>query len=399
MDFPVNLDQVCLPNGLKFAYYDQATQSWPGRKRKRPSFAHHCKLEVPKTSPFSPLLDAQASSINHDGPSSYEIVASQSSCPPGLNVNEFMAFQSLLSGKRRRWITILIELGSSNLNLASEAAVNLLSHQALQMGPLNETDELLGTIHGIFRDPSFCLALLLQLDQKLEGISSNWRETYLMEIVMTLVICVITLTVTHHEMSNITNQALEILIRARGVTLQWTRKLQQEMHKINDSKSVQSCQGYMLWAALLCKRFFVTYLRVPWLSLDKDALAVLVECSVIAHDNLPKNIQELPIMLRNSIMRDLRMMHELQGRISRAIERHGEEGMLIALHSQWSASESKQIRDLVFEEECWIRIDVDDVDESDGMPQVLSYNYLHGVLLIDGEPLGVSSAYPAVCSD
>ncbi len=391
-DFPVDLDQICLPNGLKFAYFDQATRSWPGRKRIRPSFAHHCKLEAPKTSPFFPLLESLATTIVGHGPSSYEIVASQSSCPQGLNIHEFMAFQSLLSGKRRRWIVVLIELGSSNLNLASEAAVNLLSHLALQTGPSGETDKLLGTVHDIFRDASFCSALLVQLDQKLECISSNWRETYLMEIVVTLATRLMTLTVPYVGMSDITDRALQILLKAREYTLQWVRKLQQEIYKISDPKSAQNCQTYMLWAALLCKRSFVIYLRVPGRSLNRDALAVLIECCITAHDNIPKDIQELPVMLRNSIARDLRMMYKLQRRIAEAMQLHGKESILSALHSQWSASESKQTRDLVFDNECWLRLTVDDVHDSE--PQLIGYNYLHGVLLIDGEPLGVGFKSP-----
>ncbi|RYP33766.1 hypothetical protein DL767_004633 [Monosporascus sp. MG133] len=321
-----------------------------------------------------------------DGPSSYEVVASQSSSPQGISAHEFMAFQSLLSGKRRRWIMVLIELGSSNLNLASESASNLLNHLALQCGPPDDADELLGTVHNIFRDPSFCTVLLQQLDQKLDAISSNWRETYLMEIVMTLVIRVVTLTVPYHEMADVTTRALDILTRARGYTIQWVRKLRKEIYTIGDPESARNCQIYMLWAALLCKRSFIIHLRVPDLCFDKDALAVLVECCIVAHDNIPKKLHELPDTLRNSIVRDLRMMHELEDQLEEIIELHGQESMHIVLHSLSYAAELKQIRNLVLGADCWLNGSMDDVHH--GKTQALAYNYLHGVLLIDGQPLG-----------
>ena len=394
--FPVELDQVCLSNTLKFGYYDQGTGSWPGRRRiRRPSFAHHCTLDIPKSSPFFPLLQTRACDVTGDGPTSYEVVASQTSCPQGLNTHEYMAFQSLLSGKRRRWISILIELGSSNMNLATEVAVNLLSHLALQVGPPDATNELLGSVHSIFRDLSFGLALLQQLDRKLDAISSNWRETYLMETVITLVTCVVTRTEPYKETTDIAKQAIKILYKAREFTLEWTRKLRQEIGSISDPSSARSCQGYMLSAALLCKRTFFLYLQVPGYKLDESSLAALVECCITVYDSSPRTMQGVPVMLRNSITRDLRMMHEFQYDVREAMENYGEEVLLTALHKQGFATDSKQGRNMQLRDKCWLRFEASEANEGhDSEPQIIDYNYLHGALLIDGEPLGVSFIYP-----
>ncbi|RYP67972.1 hypothetical protein DL769_005619 [Monosporascus sp. CRB-8-3] len=225
-----------------------------------------------------------------------------------------------------------------------------------------------------------------QLDQKLDAISSNWRETYLMEIVMTLLIRVVTLTVPYHEMADATTRALDILTRARGYTIQWVRKLRKEIYTISDADSARNCQIYMLWAALLCKRSFIIHLRVPDLCFDNDALAVLVECCIVAHENIPKKIHELPDTLRNSIIRDLRMMHELEDQLEETIELYGQESLLAVLHSLSYAAELKQIRSLRLTADCWLHGSMDDVHH--GKSQALAYNYLHGVLLIDGQPLG-----------
>ena len=394
--FPVELDQVCLPNSLKLAYYDQRTQSWPARRRaRRPSFAHHCQLDIPETSPFSPLLKTKGCDVSGDGPTSYEVIASQTSCPQGLNAHEYMAFQSLLSGKRRRWITILLELGSSNMNLATESAVNLLSHLALQVGPSDPTNELLGMVHSVFRDPSYSSALLQQLDRKLDAISSNWRETYLMEIIITLLACVVTRTTPYNETVDISYQAVKTLLKARQHTLEWTRKLRQEMGNFSDPKSAKSCQDYMLSAALLCKRTFFVYLQLPGHYLDEDSLATLVECCITVHDNNPRTLQSVPIMLRNSIVRDLKMMHELQGNIREAMEDYGESSILMALYRHSFSSDSKYVGDLEFHEGSWLQLEAsDEVESGDFESQIITYNYLHGALLIDGEPLGVRFLHP-----
>lgn len=280
------------------------------------------------------------------------------------------------------------------MNLATEAAVNLLSHLALQVGPPDAINELLGSVHGIFRDPSFSLALLQQLDRKLDAISSNWRETYLMETVITLLICVVTRTEPYRETTDVSKQAIKILYKAREFTLEWTRKLRLEMSNISDPSSARSCQGYMLSAALLCKRTFFLYLQVPGYELDESSLAALVECCITVHDSSPRTTQGVPIILRNSMTRDLRMMHEFQYDIREAMESYGEEALLTALHNQDFDTDSKQGRDMQLRDKCWIRLEASEENEvHDSKPQIVDYNYLHGALLINGEPLGVSFTY------
>src|SRR5262245_38150521 len=102
--FPVEKEKVCEPNGLEYGYYDSVSGIWPGRRHRRASFAHHCTPSLDAKSPFAPLFHLQSFRVDGDGPSSYEIVSSQAGCPQGLNLHEYVAFQSLLSGKSRRWI-------------------------------------------------------------------------------------------------------------------------------------------------------------------------------------------------------------------------------------------------------------------------------------------------------
>ena len=54
-------------------------------------------------------------------------MASAANCPPGINANEYLAFQTVASGKNRRWLAILTELGSSNLNFSNEAHSNIVT--------------------------------------------------------------------------------------------------------------------------------------------------------------------------------------------------------------------------------------------------------------------------------
>ncbi|KAI1080316.1 hypothetical protein F5B20DRAFT_589398 [Whalleya microplaca] len=384
--FPIELDQVCLPNGLKLAYFDQATHSWPGRKKVRPTFAHHCKLKFPMSSSFSSLLETPSFEPYSNGPSSYEVMASQYACPAGLSVHEYMAFQFLSSGKRRRWASIITELGSSNLNLSTETTVMLLSHLALQIGRSEVGEELLGTNHCIFRDPLFCKVLLQQVTQKLEGIASNWRETHLMEVLIMLTLRLVTFTAPFEDMSRLTGMALDLLSKAREITLQWVKMLRSETYNTNDVKTVQGCQSYLLWAALLCKRTCASHLMMTTTRFEEHELSIFLECSATIYDNIPDKIETLSPIVRNSFIRDLRMMHNLKDQVQQSIERYGAGVMLVTLQSLWPAAQSKSIRNITFETTNWLQIELD--DNNDGGLQVVSYNYVFGILLVDGQPLG-----------
>lgn len=135
LKFPVALDNVCVANGLHYKYYDHTTRIWPGQKAWDPTFAHHCGLNLPANSPFALLQRDRHFAVDANGPTSYEVVSMHTKCPAGLNVHEFMAFQALFSGKSRRWLSMLIELGSSSLNFSTEATMLLYRQLSLQAGP------------------------------------------------------------------------------------------------------------------------------------------------------------------------------------------------------------------------------------------------------------------------
>ncbi|OTB13832.1 hypothetical protein K445DRAFT_368338 [Daldinia sp. EC12] len=382
--FPVDLDQVCLPNGLKLAYFDTATRSWPGRREVHPTFEHHCKLKLPKSSPFSSLLESQAFNAYGNGPTSYEIAASHSSCPSSLSIHEHMAFQFLLSGKRRRWMGLLTELGSSNINLSTEATVLLFDHLAHQIGPPERNETLLGAIHYIFRDTSFCEKLLQQLQLRLEAIATNWRETHLMEIVIMLALRIIAFTTPFADMNYVAKNALNLLSQARQITFKWIRMLRKEMYCASDLSNAQNCQSYLLWAALLCKRTFAFLQMTRTGNLDKDELSTFLECSSTVYDNIPDDISSLGQIMKNSFVRDLRMMYDLKDRIRLSIEAHGECALLSTLQVLWPAAESKCILNISFEADNWLQVDLVGYD---GV-EIASYNYLFGILLVNGQPLG-----------
>lgn len=387
--FPVNLSQVCVRNGLKLEYYDHISKCWPGRHSQGPSFAHHCRMKIPENSPFSSLQLLTDDAVESIGPSSYEIVASQTKCPSGLNLHEFMAYQSLLYGKSQRWPLILIELGSSNLNFSTEAITLLIAQLALQAGPAYNLDTL-RMVHRVFRDETFCKRLIEQIDQRLDAISFNWRETNCMEMLLTLI-----LRLCSNPSKCTAEEPFKLLEKARVATFRWIGLLRMEIHRVTDDSAFQRCSRYALWAALLCRRTFAMYTvdqgaRKPE-NLQPSALACFIECSITLQDNLIDDPAALPPVLKNTLVRDLKMVYQMRDLLERSIKA-SPESLESAINTLWPQAEggiSRSFCETKFLEppqERWVQSCIQATLQSH--QQAIHFNILEGQLLIDGKPLG-----------
>lgn len=395
LKFPVEWDNgrsgVCRPNGLKLTYCDDRSKMWPSR-RGHLSFLQHVKLQIPRSSQstFSRIIqDISARSVY--GASSYEIMATASRCPQGINVHEYLAFQTVASGKSRRWLSILTELASANLNFSNEATMMLLCHLAIQCGPLDGGGSTFRLIHDVFRDPSFCNRFLEQLSYRLDSLSANWRETHLMELIITFTIRMLDFA-WEAKMPNIAEQAISLLLRARTTCVRWFKLLRVESYKFVDAETAQRFQQYALWAAILCKRTFTPLAYGP-LGLDGTALEIYIQSSIMLNDNLVVKLEVLPQILQHAIIRDIRLSYRLSELVSDSILQNPETFRL-SLREMWPEDEgsARTFSRLKLEPEapCWISCRTKAGESSDAMEQMVFYNYVQGTLLVDGRPMGVS---------
>lgn len=385
IQLPVSWNDVCMHNGLKLGYYDSRTKSWTGRQRGRLSFAHHCELAVPVDSPFASLLSLPQFALDTSGPSSYEIIASQTQCPSGLSVHEFMAYQTLLSGTARRWPSILIELGSSNLNFSTEATSILISQLVLLAGPARDDDHL-RSIHSILRDRSFCSKLLEEVNRRIDGISSSWREVNCMS--MFLVILLRLCTVAY----KVAPESLDLLEKARDITAGWVRKLRQEVRQCNEAVSSQTFSKYALWAALLCRKTFAVYADPAHaeMSLGPTALRQYIESSIVLQENLPSSISALPHMVRNALVWDMKMMYRLRYVLKAALQ-SSPSSLGPIIQSIWPPTEGastpsySEPRFLEAPDDLWVEWTMNASNEF--RAQVVRFHLLEGHLLVNGQQL------------
>lgn len=396
--FPVEWDGgrsgVCRPNGLKLTYCDARSTMWPSR-RGHLSFFQHVKLKVPRSiqSTFSQIIQDTYTKSAY-GASSYEIMATASKCPQGLNVHEYLAFQTVASGKSRRWLSILTELASANLNFSNESTVTLLCYLAVQCGPLGDTGSTFRLTHDIFHDPNFCKSFLEQLSNRLDSLSANWRETHLMELIITFTIRTLDFA-SEANIPSIVEQAGSILLRARKTCVRWFKILRVESYKFADAETAQRFQQYALWAAILCKRTF-TPLAYGLMSLDRTALEIYIQSSIMLNDNLVVKLEALPQVLQHAVIRDIRLSHRLSKLVSESIL-EDPEAFRLSLREMWPEEEgqTRTFNQLRLEPQAlsWISCHTQAGDAHDAMEQVVLYNYVQGTLLVNGRPMGVSYSF------
>ncbi|KAM0123301.1 hypothetical protein ACHAO1_011325, partial [Botrytis cinerea] len=93
----VKLSDIILPLGLSFSYYDSKSGIWLKDLDKQLTLQHLCGIHIPRSLRASVIESPVHPGPSFDGPSSYEIIASQSKCPSDISVHEFMSYQKLLS--------------------------------------------------------------------------------------------------------------------------------------------------------------------------------------------------------------------------------------------------------------------------------------------------------------
>jgi hypothetical protein len=383
---------VCKPNGLKFAYFDETSHIWTGRARLRPQFAHHVQLQLPHNSPFRALLSQRSFAAEGDGPSSYEIMATQMSCPLGLNPHEFLAFKTLMSGTAQRWISVLVELGGTNMNWSSEASAILLNHLVLQCGPASTQNDSLRLIHSVFRDAHFVEKLLDQVNSRLSNLAglASWREAYLMGTIITLALRILDLTSAAELGTEIHQNALGSVLQAREICVRWFRLLRQEILTSPDTPAAQKLQQRALAAALLCRRTFVIHLEqsIPF---DPASLSVYLESAIVTNENMVSNIRSLPQTMLHDMVSAIKLSHRLQGLVSRSIC-DNPDSLRDALKGFWPDADriGSANSTITLDRGDWVSCDITETETESH--QVVSMDLLLGTLLVNGKPVGVSLA-------
>ncbi|XP_044715963.1 P-loop containing nucleoside triphosphate hydrolase [Hirsutella rhossiliensis] len=375
----VDLPSVVLPCGLSFEYYDEGSQSWVSNFKDPVTFQHLCGIRIPRALLEAAVADPRMPTWT-DGPSSFQTVASQTKCPSHKSVHEFMALQKLLGGKHRRWMTILTELGSSNVNFSDEESTYLFNQLAIQAGPTECTDDVLRDVHVIFRDELFCSRLREQIEKRIRMVKTNWRESHYMELLITLALRLHGLT-----SGGMRQQAYELLKLARRATLQWSLDLRDKIHNETDANEALRVAQYRFQAALLCRRTFSVFADRERETMDAEELSAFVEASISLQQSLVVDPTRLTPNQESMLMRDLKMAYRFRSILRESVQSNPEFlGSAFCGARSWEPREQSkqrftQWRFLDKPNDSWIASVMRSEAQHGAAPQVFHYNIVEAI--------------------
>ncbi|KAH6856123.1 hypothetical protein B0I37DRAFT_317555 [Chaetomium sp. MPI-CAGE-AT-0009] len=382
---------VLLPHGPDFRLYDTASKTWVGDLSKPLTFSHLCGIHMPSALKGSVFPPQEHPHHDPDGPSSYEAIANQAKCPMNTSVHEFTSYQRLLSGRSRRWLSVLAELGSPNLNFSSEDAMLVISQLATQAGPARQHSGMLRDVHVVFQDSSFCARLAEQIRRRLLMIYSNWRETYCMEMLITLSLRLFRLATDSGDRG----AAQELIKVAREATLGWITQIREDLWNCAEASAAEAIARYGFWACLLCRRTFTIFEDPNPQPMSAEELEGFTLASMALQQNLVVDLGRLPPTLKGMMARDMKMAYRIQNVVKAAILSHPV-ALNRAIGRTWSdTTDPGSAADSRFggwdflpsHGGQWITC----VTRSTGdfvSAQRLHYNYIDGRLLVDGRCIG-----------
>ncbi|KAF7169283.1 hypothetical protein CNMCM5623_002079 [Aspergillus felis] len=346
------------------------------------TFAHHFSISLPQQNPFAALYSSVLFEVEGPGPTSYEALASADKCPPHLSLHEYQASHHLMGGKNRRWISMLIELGSSNIDFSLQDTVALVRLLALQVGPGLENDSL-RAVHIVFRDVQFCRRLNEILHRHIDIVSANWREVNYMETML-----ILALQLWSYCCSAARFDAYELICRVRRVTLSWIHLLRDLMRNSEEADTAAQAARHCFLSALLCRRTFLPQAYENYAMTAQD-FKVFLETSLAMQESLVVDLTKFSSMTRSMLVRDIKMGAVMRDRLGVWMKQHPS-AVNEALDSTWPAS-SRSYTDWNFtpisNDTCWVTATAQDSD-GDGNPQVVHLHLLQGHLLLDGQTIG-----------
>ncbi|KAL8922233.1 MAG: hypothetical protein Q9208_005312 [Pyrenodesmia sp. 3 TL-2023] len=390
INFPAQLEQVCLPHGLKYGMYDKGHALWTARYLDKPSFATICSSDLPPKSAWVSVKRYFHPTFDNVCPTANEIVASQTRCPNNLTVVEYSSFQDLRLGTRIQWIKLLRELASSNLNFGSIEITTLVTELAFGAGP-PEDDAILRATHWVFSDKVFCQTLAAAVRRRLQAISTNWREGQTVECLMILVQRLWSLSQTEETVS----EARELLLLVRSTTHSWIQMLRREICNAVDVDTAQKRSRESLHAALLCRRTFMLEVASSKRGLEHAAFACFLECAFTIRDNLSLSelgyITKMPAALRRLYVSDLKLVQSLESQIKWSVQ-HVQSAVSEAINSVWMDANSAAGRQF----SVWTMLPVPHDTWATALSrsgegivqQTVQFNVIDGTLYIDGQLLG-----------
>ena len=372
---PNTQERVCINNGLSFYGFDSDACVPVSEALLAPfEVGRYCTYEL-QSGPYK-NLQKYVDTTSH---TSNEVVADQADCHRDLSIHEYIAFGHLRSGGLLQWLNIVRELRGRSLSFRRHEVHLLLAQAISQVGPVENME---WKWHQELRQPSFCFALLGELESLVRDVEANWLEGMTMDTISFL----LRRLLTSSPDEGVSLKALGLLRTVRGKVFSWVEELST---KLTETPGDEELRGYLRDAAATCRSTFdVDPAMTRKLLHSAEDVKVLLSSAILLHDHTPSKVSYLSAHSQLLLDRDRRLSLVLSNVVSNVIQADSsDEGIDLAVGwvwpeyrpgSKWTPLKNPNSR--------WLSCKT--ASTSDQSSQVVHFNLLDGSLLVNGQPLG-----------
>ncbi|OTA75927.1 hypothetical protein M434DRAFT_383777 [Hypoxylon sp. CO27-5] len=378
-------DDVCLPSGLHFRYYDSMKSCFVVLSDITEIIPRLCTYSIPwrsaeETSPLQQFITRPMSEPS--GPSPNTVLATQSDCPSNISLEEYKALGSLPLGYNIQWQNILVQLALPSVDFRKEETVLVILQCIFQAGPSSD-DNPLRDGHKILSDANFVQTLLHSLDEACRRVEENWQSFQ----ALGLFICIARRLLSLATTEDVRKRSLGFLAMARGVALRWVKVLEEQIQNAADDDIRIYLQRIRTKVALICADTFnVDDGHLRRLLSSPDHAFAIIRCATVIHEGLnyiPKRTQNLTCIMYR---RWERLAYRGLGILVEEVIHKNNPALNNAIKESWSAFQAVGKWNVMrppYHHWVW----VNSASEGSNSSPTVHFSLLTGELLINGSPL------------
>ncbi|KAM0708220.1 hypothetical protein Q7P35_004870 [Cladosporium inversicolor] len=362
----VDVDDVCVPSGLNYEYFDESGNHFVGSYSFDDKVAKSCTYLLPM-SELRRYVFRPARSPDGELPNS--VIASQDKCSESMSLDEYKELCGVPLGHNIQWVNILQQLAMPGVDF-KRIETNLVFLQCIyQTGPPGQ--DYYRQTHAILQNTKKASDLISHLDAAVDRVKQNWESAQAFSLfasVATRVLC----------LKSPTFDACSVLLaKIRVVSSGWMHSLREAAHKTSDHDSREMFFGKSVEAALICASTYdVPKKHIDGLLESRKDVSMLIQATlVVQHGGNAKFWKDQALNLMR--LRFVRFLDRYYKSISGKYE-----GIDDAIKQSWSAYKPGPggWSTVSPPQDDWI------TSETKGNKQV-HYNLLSGELLVNGVPL------------
>lgn len=362
----IDIDDVCVPNGLKYEYFDESGSHFVGSYSFDDKVAKSCTYFLP-VSELRRYIFRPAHSPDGEPPNT--VIASQDKCPESMSLDEYKELCGVPLGHNIQWVNILQQLAMPGVDFKKLETTLVFLQCINQTGPPGQ--DYYRQTHAILQNTKKASDLIFHLDAAVDRVKQNWESAQALSLfasIATRVLCLKSATF---------DACSSLLAKIRVVSSGWMHSLREAAHKTSDHDSREMFFAKSVEAALICASTYdVPKKHIEALLGSTKDVSMLIQATLVVQQGGNAKLWKNQAI---NLMR-LRFVRFL-GRYYKSIAgKH--EGIDDAIKQSWSAYKPgpggwatvSPLRD------DWISCQTK-------ANKLVHYNLLSGELLVNGVPL------------